>query len=209
MSALPLSAAMSVGLRRHETRLLEQRREHDRRPGVHLAVRAPQVAEDRLHALEIVGDHLEDVAVVARNVVALQHARVLLHFAHARLVTDVIAAAVAHGNKGCDGQADLGAVELDAVPEDVACLLESLDALHHGGAGQMHFIGDGLVALAPVLGENAEDFAIGAVELVFGRHLGWSPCRLSYYPSSPTTGKERIISITGSVLTEYPVSHDK
>src|SRR6266536_734926 len=209
MSALPLSAAMSVGLRRHEARLFEERGEHDRRARVHLAVQAAEVAQDRLHPFEIVGDHLEDVAVVARDVVALEHAGVLLHLAHARLVTHVVAAPVAHRDERGHGQADLGAVELHAIAENVARLLEALDALHDGGPGQAHGVGDRLVTLPPVLCENAKNAAIGGVELGFGGHVRWSPCLLSYYTSLGTTVVERIISIGSFLLTEYPIPKAK
>src|SRR6266850_1656714 len=81
MRALPLSAAMSVRLRRSETGFLKQRRQHDRRSGVHLRIRAAQVAQDRLDALEVRRHDLEDVAVVARDVVALEYTGMLFHLA--------------------------------------------------------------------------------------------------------------------------------
>jgi len=54
--------------------LLEQRRQHDRRTRVHCEFGPAQVAQDRLHALEIGRDDFEDVAVVAANVMAPSNA---------------------------------------------------------------------------------------------------------------------------------------
>src|SRR3989442_5277723 len=72
-------------------------------------------------------------------------------------------------------QADLAAIELDAIAADVACLFEALDPLHDGGSGEADFVGDGLVTRAAVLPENAENPSVGGVELSLGGHLGGSP----------------------------------
>src|SRR6266487_1399668 len=172
ISALPLSAAMSVGLRRDEAGLLEQGGEHDRRPRIHLRVRAAQIAQDGLHALQVRGNHLEDVTIVSSDVVALEHAGVLFHFAHARLIAHVVGAAVAHRDERGHRESRLDAIELDAVAEDVSRLLEALHALHDRRAGEPDFVGDRLVAGASVLRENAEDTAIDGVELSLRSHLG-------------------------------------
>ena len=99
----------------------------------------------------------------------------LFHFAHAGLVADVVTRAIPDRHEGRHRQADLAPIELDAIAADVARLLEALDALHDGGAGEADFVGDGLVARPAVLSENAENPSVGGVELSLGGHLGGSP----------------------------------
>src|SRR5437879_13784276 len=76
-SALPRRAAISVGLHRNEPRLFEYGTEHDRGARAHLRLGGgpAQVPQHALQALEIRRRHLEDVAILAGDVVALQHSR--------------------------------------------------------------------------------------------------------------------------------------
>src|SRR3989449_11255915 len=64
-----------------------------------------------LQTLEIGRRHLEDVAVLTRHVVALEHLGVLLHRSHPRFLTQVIGVGVAHGDERRHGEAGLRAVE--------------------------------------------------------------------------------------------------
>src|SRR5256885_1573571 len=76
---------MSVELHRNEPRLFEHRAEHDRgaRAQLRFRGRPAQVPQDPLEAFEIGCRDLEDVAVLARDVMTLEHARVLLQLARA------------------------------------------------------------------------------------------------------------------------------
>src|SRR5256885_10675867 len=69
---------MSVELHRNEPRLFEHGAEHDRgaRAQLRFRGRPAQVAQDPLEALEIGCRDLEDVAVLARDVMTLEHPRV-------------------------------------------------------------------------------------------------------------------------------------
>src|SRR5436309_12652669 len=91
-SALPRRAAISVGLHRNEPRLFEYGTEHDRGARAHLRLGGgpAQVPQHALQALEIRRRHLEDVAILAGDVVALQHSRMLFQLAHPGLIPDVV-----------------------------------------------------------------------------------------------------------------------
>src|SRR5712692_3244209 len=149
-SALPFNPAMSVELLWYQAGLLEHGGEHDRGARVHRLGGPVQVPQNRLDALEIRRDDLEDVAVLARHVVALQHPGVLLHLAHTRLVPDVVGAAVAHGDERGDRKPDLHAIDARPVAGDELRLFQPFYTLHHGGPRQPNFVGHRLVARAPV-----------------------------------------------------------
>src|SRR5437867_5393487 len=101
-------------------------------------------------------DDFQDVAVVAGDVVAFEHAGMLFHLAHARLVADVVTRAIPDRHERRHRQTDLAAIELDAIAADIARLFEAFDALHDGGSGEANFRGDGPVTRAAGLSENAE-----------------------------------------------------
>ncbi len=106
--------------------------------------------------------HLQHVAVVARHVMAFQHARVGRELLDAELV--VARVRVADGDEGGDRKAHLGPVQPGVVPLDIAGLLQPLDPLHDGGAGETNFVGDGLIAGAAVLGQQPEDVPGGGID---------------------------------------------
>src|SRR5256885_2621591 len=185
---------MSVELHRNEPRLFEHGAEHDRgaRAQLRFRGRPAQVAQDPLEALEIGCRDLEDVAVLARDVMTLEHPRVLLQLAHAWLVADVIGVRVAHGDEGRDRETGARAVHAGVVTGDVTRLLEPLDALHHGGPRQADLIGDRLVARAPVGAEHAQDLAVDGVQLMAASHFGVSISR------SPTIRSPYTYSLNAS-----------
>src|SRR5207245_10679308 len=86
----------------------------------------------------------------------------------------VVGRAVTQRDEHRHGNADLRAIDLDAIPTDVARLFEALHALHDCGPRETDLIGDRLVAGTAVLGEDAEDAAVGSVELCLGGQLGCS-----------------------------------
>src|SRR5437588_2479191 len=156
----------SIRLHRDESRLLEHRAEHDGGPRAHLGLgRAAQVFQHTLQALEVRCRDLEDVAILSRHMVTLEHFRVLLHVPHPGLVADVVGVGVAHGDEGGDREAGLGTVHPRPIAGDVARLLQPLDALHHGRPRQSHFVRDRLIAGAPVGRELPQDLAIHRVQL--------------------------------------------
>src|SRR5947207_2820330 len=150
---------MSVGLHRDEPRLFEHGAEHDRgaRAHLHLRGRPAQVPQDALQALEIGCRDLQDVAVLARNVMTLEHARVLLQVAHPWFIADVVGVRVAHGDEGRDRETGPPAIHPRVVPGDVTRLLEPLHALHHRGPRQADLVSDCLVARAPIGAEDAQE----------------------------------------------------
>src|SRR3989440_8238673 len=173
ISALPRRAAMSVGLHRDEARLFEHGAEHDRgaRAHLHLRGRPAQVPQDALQALEIRCRDLQDAAVFARDMMTLEHARVLLQVAHPWFIADVVGVRIAHGDEGRDRETSPPAIHSRVVAGDVTRLLESLHPLHHRGPGQADLVSDRLVARAPVGAEDAQDLAVDGVQLMAACHF--------------------------------------
>src|SRR6266704_1336062 len=109
------------------------------------------------------------------NTSATSHARRFFHLPPAGVVAAVIARAIAHGDKRRHGEADLAAVELDAIAADVAGFLQPLDALHDRGSRETDLVGNRLIAGPTILSEDAKNASVSGVELVPGGHLGSSP----------------------------------
>src|SRR5207245_3199890 len=125
-SALPRRASISVWLHRNEPRLFEYGTEHARGARAHLRLGGgpAQVPQHALQALEIRRRHLEDVAILAGDVVALQHSRMLFQLAHPGLIPDVVGIRVAHRHKRRDRETGARAIHPRVVARDVARFLE-------------------------------------------------------------------------------------
>ena len=115
--------------------------------------------------------HLQDVAILACNMMALEYVRMFGQALDTTLETAAVGHGIAHRDKGGDGPPDARAIDVRVVAGDVSRLLEPLDPLHDGGAGQPDFVGDGLVGHAAIGGQQVEDLEGDVVEFV-----GHGPC---------------------------------
>ena len=115
--------------------------------------------EHALEALDAGGGDLEDVAVLARHVMALEHLGIVHQRRDRGLLAEPAGHRVADGDEGGDGEAGLGPVEPRVVALDDTRLFHALDPLHHGRPGEPDRVGDGLVAGPAVIGEEPEDVA--------------------------------------------------
>src|ERR1043166_7622906 len=150
--------------RRQHAGLLEDGGEHDRRLGGGRLALGTEGAQHLLQPFDRRDRHLEDVAVLARHVVAFEDVGMVAELEDPRLGADVIRGGVAHRHERRDRPPDPAPVEARGVPLNDPLLLEALDPLHDGGAGEPHFVRQALVGGAAVLGEEAEQGQAGGVE---------------------------------------------